>query len=216
MENILAKKLQLKQDKVIAVVNSPKEYMKKLNIDSLHTTVYNKIKQGCGFIQYFTMDMQNLKKALAELKKILNSGEIIWITYPKQSSGVKTDLNRDVCAEISQKFGFTTVALVSIDETWSALRIKQVTGDKSKKDKEELSSIGNYINSNKKIVTPPEDLLKAMRGNKKANEFFNSLAFSHKKEYVQWILDAKKEETRKKRIEKTINMLLTNRKNPFS
>ena len=69
MENILAKKLQLKQYKVIAVVNSPKEYMKKLNIDSLHTTVYNKIKQGCGFIQYFTMDMQNLEKAISELKK---------------------------------------------------------------------------------------------------------------------------------------------------
>jgi uncharacterized protein YdeI (YjbR/CyaY-like superfamily) len=45
-------------------------------------------------------------------------------------------------------------------------------------------------------------------------DFFNKLAFSHKKEYVEWIVTAKKQETKAKRVEETINRLKAKWKNP--
>jgi uncharacterized protein YdeI (YjbR/CyaY-like superfamily) len=54
----------------------------------------------------------------------------------------------------------------------------------------------------------------ALKKNKKLEEYFNSLAFSHKREYVEWIVTAKKDETRKKRIEGTLERLEKQWKNP--
>jgi hypothetical protein len=59
----------------------------------------------------------------------------------------------------------------------------------------------------KKEVTAPDDLAKELKKNKPALEYFNSIPPSHKKEYVKWIEEAKKEETRKNRIAKAIEML---------
>jgi uncharacterized protein YdeI (YjbR/CyaY-like superfamily) len=57
---------------------------------------------------------------------------------------------------------------------------------KPKKEKEEL------------VI--PEPLIKALSKNKKAQKAFGVFSYSHKKEYVQWITEAKTEETRNKRI----------------
>jgi hypothetical protein len=55
-------------------------------------------------------------------------------------------------------------------------------------------------------VIVPDDLRDAMAIGE-VESFFDNLSFTHQKEYVQWILDAKKEETRKNRIEKAIEMM---------
>ena len=47
-----------------------------------------------------------------------------------------------------------------------------------------------------------------------AGKLFNALSYTNRKEYVQWIVDAKREETRKARLVKTIAMLTEGRKNP--
>jgi uncharacterized protein YdeI (YjbR/CyaY-like superfamily) len=49
--------------------------------------------------------------------------------------------------------------------------------------------------------------------NKPAASFFDSLAFTHRREYVEWIVGAKKEETRKRRLETTIEKLAALKKN---
>lgn len=59
-----------------------------------------------------------------------------------------------------------------------------------------------------KEVIVPENLLKALRQNKSAFNKFESLPPSHKKEYIKWIEEAKKEETRLKRIKKMMEMLI--------
>jgi uncharacterized protein YdeI (YjbR/CyaY-like superfamily) len=66
----------------------------------------------------------------------------------------------------------------------------------------------------KRIVTPPKDLQKVLAKNAKARAAFEPLAFTHRKEYVVWILDAKKPETRAARLAKTVEMLSKGKKNP--
>ena len=54
----------------------------------------------------------------------------------------------------------------------------------------------------------------ALKKNKKATDYFNTLSFTNKKEYVEWIVTAKREETRKERVDGTIERLVKNWKNP--
>jgi Bacteriocin-protection, YdeI or OmpD-Associated/Domain of unknown function (DUF1905) len=63
----------------------------------------------------------------------------------------------------------------------------------------------------REVVVPP-DLLKALKACKPAQVFFDSLAFTHRKEYVGWITEAKKDETRARRITKALEMMLSGKR----
>ena len=58
-----------------------------------------------------------------------------------------------------------------------------------------------------RIIEIPKDLLKELKKDKEAQAFFDKLSYTHRKEYVTWVTEAKKEETRQNRIVKTIDML---------
>lgn len=58
-----------------------------------------------------------------------------------------------------------------------------------------------------RVVEIPEDLMKELQKEKDAKAFFNLLSYTHQKEYVTWITEAKREETRRNRIAKAIDML---------
>lgn len=57
---------------------------------------------------------------------------------------------------------------------------------------------------------PPDDLLRALKKNKRALDNFNQFAPSYKRNFIRWIVDAKKEETRTRRIYKAVQMLEKN------
>jgi len=63
------------------------------------------------------------------------------------------------------------------------------------------------LDTEERVIEIPKDLLKDLKKDKEANSFFDTLSYTHKKEYVKWVEDAKKEETRQNRIGKTIEML---------
>ena len=58
-----------------------------------------------------------------------------------------------------------------------------------------------------RVIEVPKDLMNELKKDKEAKAFFDKVAYSHQKEYVKWIEEAKKEETRQARIVKTIEML---------
>ena len=63
-----------------------------------------------------------------------------------------------------------------------------------------------------RVIEIPKDLLKEFKKDKNAKAIFDTLAYTHQKEYVKWIEDAKKEETRQNRIIKTLEMLKKGKK----
>ena len=58
-----------------------------------------------------------------------------------------------------------------------------------------------------RVIEIPKDLMKELKKNKEARAFFDKLSYTHQREYVTWVTEAKKEETRQNRIIKTIEML---------
>ena len=63
-----------------------------------------------------------------------------------------------------------------------------------------------------RVLEIPKDLLKELKKDKDAKAFFDKLAYTHQKEYVIWINEAKRDETRQARVVKTIGMLKKGKK----
>ena len=63
------------------------------------------------------------------------------------------------------------------------------------------------VTTEKKELVVPDYFLEALRKNKKAKETFDNYAYSHKKEYLEWIIEAKTEPTRNKRMETALEWL---------
>lgn len=63
------------------------------------------------------------------------------------------------------------------------------------------------LDTDERVIEIPQDLMKELKKDKEAKVFFNKLSYTHQREYVLWINEAKKEETRQRRIKKTIEML---------
>ncbi|MHA8050315.1 hypothetical protein V7S79_04300 [Aquirufa sp. ROCK-SH2] len=51
---------------------------------------------------------------------------VLWFAYPKGTSKINTDINRDILRVSGEEFGITTVTAIAIDETWSALRFRPI------------------------------------------------------------------------------------------
>jgi hypothetical protein len=77
------------------------------------------------FILVFADSRQGLESDLPRLKDALSPGGNIWVAYHKGTSGVKTDINRDIIRDYVTSIGLETIALISIDEDWSAMRLKR-------------------------------------------------------------------------------------------
>ncbi len=65
-----------------------------------------------------------------------------------------------------------------------------------------------------RVIEVPAELKKAFKTEKEAKAFFEKLSYTHQREYVMWINEAKREETRQNRITKTIEMLKKGKRNP--
>jgi len=77
-----------------------------------------------------------------------------------------------------------------------------------------INSYGKYIDPEKKVITLPLELEKHLNKNSTAIGFFFSLSYTNRKEYVIWILSAKRQATKLMRIDKMMDMLLAGKKNP--
>jgi hypothetical protein len=58
-----------------------------------------------------------------------------------------------------------------------------------------------------RVITPPADFAKSLKSNKRAQEFWDKLSYSHQREYANWISEAKQPETRERRIAKAVELL---------
>ena len=158
---------------------------------------------------FFAIDKNALLKDLPDILASLDIDAVLWVAWPKKSGSIASDLYRDDSWGDAFQFGWEGVASASIDNDWTALRLRHVSMIKNRKravPMEERKTEGiDYIN---RTVTLPQDVVDAMKPFKRLVAFFNSMAFTHKREYVEAIVAAKKTETRQCRIDKTIDMVL--------
>lgn len=119
-----AEKLFLKENYVGLLVNEPKGYRERLGKLPKNVSILTKPSGIVDFIQVFVSSKSELELQLGKLKPFLKPQGLLWVTYPKGTSKLNTDVNRDIIREYAESIGLQAVALVAVDETWSALRLK--------------------------------------------------------------------------------------------
>ncbi len=81
-------------------------------------------KGHADVIQIFMSSKQELEGQLVKLKLQLAEKGILWVTYPKGTSKMNTNINRDIIRKYGHYVGFETLAIFSIDTNWAALMLK--------------------------------------------------------------------------------------------
>ncbi len=202
----LVKKLKIKNGDKILILNSPEEYLSQIKDSFEGVEIVTTAEGKHSFIQLFVKNLDDLKEKVSIVMDLMEKEAILWISYPKQTSHLKSDINRDSCWNTMYLYKLKGVTQVSINRTWSAIRFKHIdTENKKSKSKPNIDS--KYVDFENRIVVPPEDILEAINQNITAKGRFEKMAFTHKKEYIVWILQAKRPETRKNRIQKMISRL---------
>ena len=74
----------------------------------------------------FTPDRKSFDAQLPALLRKISKAAILWVAYPKLTSGLAADLSRDVIHKLAPKHGLDTVSQIAIDDDWSALRLKRI------------------------------------------------------------------------------------------
>jgi hypothetical protein len=83
-------------------------------------------------ILVFLENASAFNKIMPVLMEQLAYDGLLWICYPKGSSSIKTDINRNVLWKMMEPFGVRPVNNVSFDANWSALRFRPIELVKSK------------------------------------------------------------------------------------
>lgn len=119
----LGQKLGIKAGEAVVTIGAPSTYKKLLSPLPERVVFTTKIEKGASFVHLFVSQRKALEKELKRLRKLIAGAGILWVSWPKKSSGVKTDITEDVIREVCLPLGFVDVKVCAVDETWSGLKL---------------------------------------------------------------------------------------------
>lgn len=122
----ISQKLQLKESQTFLLVNPPNGYESILGKLPNNLTVVAATQDQADVIQVFVASGKELETSLSTLKPKLKPKGILWVTYPKGTSKVRTNINRDSIRKYAKSIDLEAVAIFSVDNEWAALRLKKV------------------------------------------------------------------------------------------
>jgi hypothetical protein len=119
----LGQKLGIKPATTVTVINEPASYRKLLGEWADGVEFSDRIRHDSSFIHFFTTRRSELEKHVTRLRKNLPETGTLWVSWPKKSAGVPTDVTEDVIRAVALPLGFVDVKVCAIDETWSGLKL---------------------------------------------------------------------------------------------
>ena len=118
----LAKKLGIKEGSRIGLVNAPKGFQSELGDLPQNVEFVALLTNSLDIILFFVLTQRELARDFSNLAKKLVSNGMIWIAWPKKSSGVTTDLSFESVQRIGLDAGLVDVKICAVDDTWSGLK----------------------------------------------------------------------------------------------
>ena len=131
----LAKKIGIKDGSRIALVNAPKNFQSELGDLPANVQFVNQTAKSLDIILFFVLTERVLAKDFPKLAARLIANGMIWIAWPKKSSGVATDLTFDRVQRIGLNAGLVDVKICAVDDTWSGLKFVYRLKDRPSVDK---------------------------------------------------------------------------------
>ena len=119
----LAKKLGIKPGMVLRVVNAPRDYAALVAPLPESVVISSKRRQELDMVHVFTKSRSELLESLKTYQKKIKQDGIIWISWPKKSSGVPSEVTEDTVRDVALPLGLVDIKVCAVDETWSGLKL---------------------------------------------------------------------------------------------
>ena len=119
----LVKKLGIKAGFKICVIDPPPNYWDLLGPLPERVSIHEPGEHGLDEIHVFVRDKQQIEDQIGVFRERMAPTGMIWVSWPKKSSRVATDLDENVIRDLALKNGLVDTKVCAVDETWSGLKL---------------------------------------------------------------------------------------------
>jgi hypothetical protein len=122
-ETPLAQKLGIKPGMIVVVIDPPHHYRKLLHSIPSGVNFATRPVGNTNFVHLFATRRSELANQLSILRRKIADDAALWVSWPKKSSGVASDITEDVVRAVALPLGFVDIKVCAVDETWSGLKL---------------------------------------------------------------------------------------------
>ncbi len=119
----LVKKLGFKAPLKVWIINAPREYATWLGELPDGVTLVTKARKPIEAAHVFATESAFLDATLSKLRNELKQAGFVWVSWPKKTSKVPTDITEDTIREIALPLGFVDIKVCAVSEVWSGLKL---------------------------------------------------------------------------------------------
>ena len=119
----LAQKLGIKPGTIVVAINVPENYRKLLEPIPSGVNFATRPVGNTKFVHLFATRRSELASQLSILRRKIAEDAALWVSWPKKSSGVATDITEDVIRAVARPLGFVDIKICAVDEVWSGLKL---------------------------------------------------------------------------------------------
>ncbi len=124
MATSLQQKLQLKSGQAVVIINPAHGYLEKLRAELKDNLLSTEVKANSEVVILFVNNLAEARELVPAGIRAVKPDGMLWVAYPKGSSKVKTDVNRDSLWEAVKPTGWRPVRLIALDDIWSVMRLR--------------------------------------------------------------------------------------------
>jgi hypothetical protein len=128
----LVEKLGIKPHSRIALLNAPRGYAVTLRPLPPGLQVTASLRGTFPFIQFFTTSRRDLERRFPILVRALAQDGALWISWPKKTAGMDTDLTEDVIRAVALAARLVDVKVCAVDDVWSGLKLVRRKRDRAR------------------------------------------------------------------------------------
>jgi hypothetical protein len=118
----LVKKLGIKAGFTICIINEPPAYWDWIQPLPEDATIAVKGSKPYDFVHFFVSEEKAFKKQFLKAMNMIHPHGMVWVSWPKQSSKVRTNLNENIIREFGLEQGLVDVKVCAVSEVWSGLK----------------------------------------------------------------------------------------------
>jgi hypothetical protein len=119
----LARKLGFKEGHRVRTSNAPSDYLKLVSPRPERVTISGSIRKNVDIWHFFTKSRAELESRLPDMMRAIHPDGMIWVSWPKKSSGVPSTVIEDTIRQVALPLGLVDIKVCAVDDTWSGLKL---------------------------------------------------------------------------------------------
>lgn len=116
-------KLGIRAGERVVAINAPAHYEELLEGLPEDVWIGSRIAAEARFVHLFVIERADLEERLSSLRSKLADAGVLWVSWPKKSSGVATDVTEDTIRAAALPLGYVDVKVCAVDARWSGLKL---------------------------------------------------------------------------------------------